>query len=143
MMLEILGKCPCGSDKTYRACCGVCHDDPSRALTAEQLMRSRYSAFALKNADYLLKTWHSSTRPRQLDLTVDHTEWRKLAIIATRQGQVGEDRGKVEFKAYYRHEHGLACLHEISRFRREQGLWFYVDGKLKPTLVLPLDSLPT
>lgn len=106
-------------------------------------MRSRYSAFALKNADYLLKTWHSSTRPRQLDLTDDHTEWRKLAIIATRQGQVGEDRGKVEFKAYYRHEQGLACLHEISRFRREQGLWFYVDGKLKPTLVLPLDSLPT
>lgn len=100
-------------------------------MTAEMLMRSRYSAFVLILGDYLLQTWHPTTRPLQLDLDGDNTEWVKLAVSNCKLGGANDQRGKVEFKAYYRFGKREACLHEISRFCREDGKWFYLDGKIK------------
>lgn len=91
-------------------------------------MRSRYSAFVLMLADYLLATWHSSTRPPTLNLDADETEWRGLQILDTRQGQPGDNHGEVEFVAHF--EGGQ--LHERSRFVHEGGRWFYVDGDILP-----------
>lgn len=100
--------------------------------TAEKLMRSRYSAFFLKLEDYLMQTWHPRTRPATLELDDDNTDWQKLEILKRHAGTTVDTRGKVEFKAYYRVPDGAGCLHEISNFVRENGVWFYVDGKIKP-----------
>lgn len=100
------------------------------AATAEALMRSRFSAFVLKNADYLVATWHPSTRPVALDLSSDTTVWQHLKIIACDEGRECDSRGEVEFAAYF--EGGQ--LHERSRFLREEGRWYYVDGEILPPL---------
>jgi SEC-C motif-containing protein len=86
-------------------------------------MRSRYSAYVLKNSDYLRATWHPSTRPAGLDISDDETPWQRLLIVST-----GEEF--VEFAAFYQG----GQLHERSRFAREGGRWFYLDGELLPPL---------
>lgn len=79
------GPCPCGAGTDYAACCGPLHRGEALAQTAEQLMRSRYSAFAVGDAEYLLLTWHPSTRPVDLHLNPAQV-WTGLDIIATRSG---------------------------------------------------------
>jgi SEC-C motif-containing protein len=92
-------------------------------------MRSRYSAFAMGDAAWLLASWHPSTRPAELSLD-DDTVWRFLDVLATRRGGPFDDDGEVEFVARWRSastgERGR--LHEVSRFVREGGVWFYVGG---------------
>jgi len=96
-------------------------------------MRSRYSAFAVGDAEYLLSTWHPSTRPEQLQLEAD-VEWRRLEILDVVAGGPGDDRGEVEFRAIWRILPGPGrardggVLHERSRFVREDGRWLYLDG---------------
>ena len=91
-------------------------------------MRSRYSAYVLKLADYLLATWHPSTRPSELDLAADTTKWLGLEV---RRHQVDDDRhATVEFVARYRIDGRGHRLHEISRFVREDGRWYYLSGEL-------------
>lgn len=92
-------------------------------------MRSRYSAFALGNADYLRETWHPNTRPADLDLDSE-VQWRRLDILATHHGGPLDTEGVVEFKAYFRDGGDRGSLHETSRFVRENRRWFYVDGQL-------------
>lgn len=89
-------------------------------------MRSRYTAFARGDAAYLLATWHPSTRPAELELEGD-TVWRRLQLVDVVEG---EEAGVVEFRASYRTPDGTGLLHERSRFAREGGRWFYVDGDL-------------
>jgi SEC-C motif-containing protein len=104
--------------------------EPAEPVTAEELMRSRFAAFKRGDADWLLRTWHPSTRPRTLDLT-DNPHWRGLQIIDTVHGEEGDAAGIVEFRAtYLRHDGGVDVLHERSRFVREDGRWLYVDGDL-------------
>ncbi len=98
------------------------------ATTAEALMRSRFSAFVLKNSAYLLASWQSSTRPPELDLSDDETHWQRLHIMASEQGTAGDSTGYVEFAAFY----DGGQLHERSRFVREEGRWVYVDGEILP-----------
>ncbi len=86
-------------------------------------MRSRYSAYALVNADYLLDTWHPSTAPGSLELGA--TQWKGLDVL---HSQHTPDAGVVEFVARYKVNGKAEKLHEISRFVREQGRWYYVDG---------------
>jgi len=118
-------RCPCLSGETYDACCGPLHAGAS-APTAERLMRSRFSAFALGDADYLLRSWHPSTRPSTLELD-DGLRWYRLDIERTERGGPFDVDGVVAFAAYYKgSERG--SLHEVSRFVRENGDWFYVDG---------------
>ena len=126
-------RCPCSSGETYGACCGPLHRGERLAPTAEALMRSRYSAFAVGDAAYLRSTWHASTRPGALELDADQ-EWRRLDVHATRAGGPFDDAGTVEFTASYRDAAtgGRGRLHEASRFVREGGVWFYVDGDVAP-----------
>lgn len=119
--------CPCGSEQRYGACCGPLHDGFA-AASAEALMRSRYSAYVLGLKDYLLATWHPRTRAADLNLdTTPPTRW--LGLQLRRHQQTGEDSAIVEFVARYRLGGGSAVrLHETSRFVREGGRWYYVDG---------------
>jgi SEC-C motif-containing protein len=123
--------CFCGSDSAYADCCGQYHRGGKTAPTAEALMRSRYSAFALQLEDYLLATWDKSKRPVRVDFSKDATTWQRLEIIACKKGKAGDNKGIVEFKAYYRFDGEEFALHEISRFTRQQGHWRYLDGAVK------------
>ena len=124
--------CPCGQCDArgqalpFTACCGryLDHDD-TPAPDAECLMRSRYTAFVQERADYLQATWHASTRPAALDFDAG-AKWLGLAVRAHRA--MGEDRAEVEFVARYRLGGRAVRLHERSRFVREGGRWYYVDG---------------
>lgn len=127
--------CPCDSARQYAECCGRWHQG-APAPDAESLMRSRYSAFALELADYLLATWHPTTRPQDLDFDArdemrPRTIWLGLAIKSRRE--TGDDSAEVEFIARCRIGGRRAeRLHERSRFVREGGSWYYVDGLLNP-----------
>lgn len=127
-MGEVMEKCPCGSGKAYRDCCAPLHHGEKSAASAEALMRSRYSAYVLKLSDYLAETWHSPTRPASLDIGSDDTPWQRLTIIATDKGNESDSEGTVEFAAYYQG----GQLHERSRFVKEEGKWFYLDGEILP-----------
>lgn len=120
-------RCPCLSGLTYDACCGRFHSGAAHAPTAEQLMRSRYSAFARGEREYLLRTWHRSTRPDDLTLDED-TRWYRLDILATSAGTPFDTSGTVEFEAFRKGPAGAGSQHEVSSFVREDGQWFYVDG---------------
>lgn len=122
--------CPCLSGEQYGACCGRFHSGRAEAATAEQLMRSRYTAFALLDAGYLLRTHYPDTAPAELVLDPD-TVWRRLDIVSTSRGGPLDTQGTVEFKAYYRHGPERGILHEASRFVREGGRWYYVDGTFR------------
>lgn len=122
--------CHCESGRLFDDCCGPLLAGSYPAPTAEALMRSRYTANVEKNTTYLLNTWHSSTRPPSIDADTIPT-WCGLSILAVNQGQQGDDRGMVEFRALYRSDSGLGVLHERSRFVFENGCWSYVDGELR------------
>jgi SEC-C motif domain protein len=93
------------------------------APTAEALMRSRYSAFAVGDVAYLLRSWHSSTRPRTVALDPAQ-RWTGLEIVSSTGGGLLHEVGTVEFRAHYQG----GVVHENSRFRREDGEWRYLDG---------------
>ena len=95
-------------------------------------MRSRYVAYVRGERDYLLNTWHASSRPEHLDLS-EQPDWQRLEIVACVAGQPGDLQGEVEFAAHYRGPLGPACLRERSRFVYEQGHWFYLDGRSAKT----------
>ena len=122
--------CPCGSSsKKYADCCGRYLDGGEAAATAEALMRSRYTAYTLGHEDYLLATWHHSTRPAALELTSEpRNHW--LGLEVKHHEQPEPDHAVVEFVARYKVGGRAQRLHEISRFVREAGQWFYVDGAI-------------
>jgi SEC-C motif domain protein len=150
-LLAAHAPCPCESGRTYFECCGPFHAfiraglvakmppgaaqtdgfhiDEVHAPTPEALMRSRYSAYVLGLADYLLATWHPSTTPGELELWP--VKWLGLEV---REHEQSGDAGVVEFVARYRsydHAGGRAeRLHEISRFVRSEGRWYYIDGQM-------------
>ncbi|WP_347108726.1 YchJ family protein [Paenarthrobacter sp. S56] len=124
------GACPCLSGGSYDECCGRFHRGEADAPTAEQLMRSRYSAFVVLDPGYLLRTWHSSTRPGSMDLDPE-LQWRRLDILGTAQGGPLDSQGTVEFAAHYRHDDERGVQRELSRFVREGKRWFYVDGDVR------------
>lgn len=109
---------------TYATCCGLSHSAERPAPDAETLMRSRYSAFVRGDVPYLLATWHTSTRPATLTLEAG-AKWLGLEV---RQHRSTEDRAEVEFVARFRVAGRAVRQHERSRFVREDGCWFYVDG---------------
>lgn len=121
--------CPCGNTQHYENCCGRYLDQGETAATAENLMRSRYTAYTLKREDYLLATWHPGTRPASLELTSE-TAHQWLGLTVKRHEQTAADHAVVEFVARYKINGRAHRLHEISRFVREHGQWFYVDGDI-------------
>lgn len=118
--------CPCGLGDDYDACCGRLHAGAA-ALTAESLMRSRYSAFAVGDAAYLLRTWHPSARPQTLSLDPGIT-WTRLAVLETRDGGIFDAVGTVRFRAVYVKDGQRGVLDETSRFVRQGKRWTYLDA---------------
>ncbi|GAA2803273.1 YchJ family metal-binding protein [Kitasatospora paracochleata] len=119
--------CPCGLPARYAECCGRLHRGEAAASTAEQLMRSRFSAFAVHDEPYLLRSWHPDTRPDAVDFDPG-MRWERLEIVGTGEGGPFHQEGTVEFRAHYREGGHAGVLHENSRFRRHQGAWVYLDG---------------
>jgi SEC-C motif domain protein len=122
--------CPCGTGRGYAHCCGPFHAG-SPAPEAAALMRSRYSAYVLQREDYLLATWHPATRPAALQLDAAPAPARLGLEVRRHEEATGADTARVEFVARHRAGGGRAVrLHETSRFVREGGRWFYLDGVL-------------
>lgn len=118
--------CPCGG-ASYATCCGPLHAG-AVAADAAALMRSRYSAYVLKLEPYLLATWHASNRPTTLDLAQDNeTRWLGLAVG---KHQAHGDQATVSFVARYRIGGRAHRMAETSRFVREDGRWYYLDGEV-------------
>ncbi|WP_036279181.1 YchJ family protein [Microbacterium sp. CH12i] len=120
-------RCPCTSGDTYEACCGPLLAGDAAAPTAERLMRSRFTAFATGDAAYLLRSWHPSTRPNELEVDAE-TRWTRLDILAKEAGGPFDTAGVVTFEAFYREDGVRASMKERSRFVREDRTWLYVDG---------------
>lgn len=123
-------KCPCGSGKAFSECCERLHKGEP-ATSPEELMRSRFAAFAVKNIDYVRNT----TDPQALSEFdeagtkewAEKSEFFKLEILsASNEG----NKGTVEFKAHFRTEGKEHVHHEISKFRKHQGTWYFRDGRV-------------
>lgn len=127
--MDVDVNCPCQSGKKYTACCERFITQQALPENAEQLMRSRYSAFVLNQRDYLLMTWQSTHRPAQLELDTS-MRWLGLRIIDTPPAQ-GEST-TVEFEARMLLNGMVDALHERSRFVLQQGRWLYTNGELLP-----------
>lgn len=124
-------RCPCQSRMRYTDCCGQFIEEKISAPTAEKLMRSRYTAYTRGNGDYLLKTWHESTRPATLDLERhSQPEWLGLKVCRTERGTADDATGTVEFIARYRADDKTEVIHEVSRFTKVAERWYYLDGEL-------------
>lgn len=124
-MVDVI--CPCGSGDELAECCGPVLAGERPAATAEQVMRSRFTAFALGDAEYLVHSWVPETRPDRVTIDPDQ-QWTKLEIIDTVDGRELAATGVVEFRAHYERAGEPGSLHERSNFRRHQGRWVYVDG---------------
>ena len=116
--------CPCGLGDDYDSCCGRLHAG-APARTAESLMRSRYSAFAVGDAGYLQRTWHPAGRPKTLALDPELT-WTRLAVLETHAGGLLDTTGTVRFRAVYVRDGKRGVLAETSSFVRPDGLWAYL-----------------
>ncbi len=122
-------QCPCGTGYLFKNCCQAIHSGERNAASAEELMRSRYSANVLKDVSYLLRTWHPEKRPEGLDVK-SIPDWTSLEIIRTEGGLQGDRHGLVEFKAVAFSTDAVHLLHEISHFEREKEQWYYVKGDI-------------
>lgn len=128
--MKSIDPCPCDPQKTFEECCGLYLNGKAVSPTAETLMRSRYSAYVKKDHNYLLRTWHTSSRPTEESLDMpDNFSWTGLEILDTEAGGTEEQSGTVEFVAHYQTSSITNRLHEKSSFVREDGQWYYVDGK--------------
>lgn len=119
--------CPCCSGKKYTVCCESYHLNKALPVLPEELMRSRYTAFALHLVDYLVNTTHSSQRPyhskKEIEQWAKENKWLKLDIVKAWDNFV-------HFKAYHQDKLGDVYEHEeLSTFKKEGEKWFYVDGK--------------
>ncbi|MDH6114936.1 SEC-C motif-containing protein [Kitasatospora sp. MAP12-15] len=121
--------CPCGLPTPYEACCGRLHQGQP-AATAEQLMRSRFTAFAVRDEAYLLRTWHPDTRPSHIDFDPG-LSWQRLEVLAATDGGPFHIEGTVVFRAHYVDDGTPGTMQEHSRFVRVEGAWVYLDALLE------------
>lgn len=117
-------KCPCNTVKDYKDCCQKAHQNINSVVTAEQLMRSRYSAFVVANIEYLQKSHHTSTRPskkekKEIEKWTKSVKWLKLEVLNSTENTV-------EFKAYFMENGVINVIHENSNFCKENGYWVYL-----------------
>ena len=123
--------CPCGTQRSYEDCCGRFHTGQQAANTAEELMRSRYAAFCTGHVDYLIATHHPSKRQAgersSLERICRETNWLELEVVDTANGSATDSEGVVEFIARYAGAQ-VGVLRERSRFVKQNGQWFYLDG---------------
>ncbi|WP_235866339.1 YchJ family protein [Serinibacter arcticus] len=122
-------RCPCRSRLTFGECCGP-YLAGGTPPTAVALMRSRFTAYALRDADHLLRTWHASTRPEALELD-DDVAWVGLQIVDSAGGRENDGTGTVHFRASYRTPTDRSVMQEVSTFVKLAGAWFYVAGNVR------------
>ncbi len=127
--------CECGSGRDYLECCGQYHQKLAMVTTAEALLRSRYCAYVREYNEYLNETWHPSTRPGDAISHNPTLKWRGLEVLEINGGGEQDASGEIEFVARYTINGRPEQLHERSRFVREAGQWFYVDGDDLPPLI--------
>lgn len=124
--------CPCGHPVSFDECCAKVHaKGAGLGTTAEMLMRARYSAYALADNGFLLRSWHPDTRPAEIAPDADPNSgitWLGLDVIDTDAGTAFDQVGEVEFKARFRRGKEHLELHERSTFARLEGNWVYIDG---------------
>lgn len=128
--------CPCCSGKAFNECCQPIIQNEA-APTALALMRSRYTVYHAGQSEYLYKTTHSSTRGQykvsEIENWSKENTWTKLEIISVEHGNIKNDNGIVEFKAYFNDKNGRQKIHhERSTFLKEDGLWYYLKGEINP-----------
>lgn len=117
--------CPCGGDD-YATCCGPLHAGVKDAATAVELMRSRYSAYAVSALDYVFRTWHPRTRPETIEPS--GLRWTGLRIVEVEGGGASDQFGIVEFVAAFADRGRRGELGERSSFERRRGRWVYVEA---------------
>lgn len=130
---DVMPDCPCGSNESYQTCCEPFINGNETPATPEQLMRSRYSAYAQGKVEYIGDTMYGrASKDFNLEAArewANTVKWMKLEVINS--GMDG-DKGHVEFIAHF-HEGGKAnALHELSEFAKKDGKWFYIDGRVPP-----------
>ncbi|BDY13611.1 YchJ family protein [Hydrogenimonas cancrithermarum] len=118
-------ECPCGSGLGYEECCGKFVEGKAHAPTAEALMRSRYAAYALKRADYIVQTALHADNRDSIASWMEKAEFFRLEIVQTKRGGVLDKKGIVEFRAWFKEEDEEYILHEISAFVKRKGRWYY------------------
>ena len=125
--------CYCGSQRFYEECCFPFISGNLKPETPAQLMRSRYSAFCIKDIEYLISTHHfSKHQPNEREIllqTIHETQWFGLKVLKTDTSQINHGIGYVEFAAFYKNSE-IGQLHENSKFIYENGQWYYLDGIL-------------
>ncbi len=126
--------CPCGSTLTFDACCSPFLSGKKLPPTAEQLMRSRYTAYTKSDVSYLKKTLAPESRGDFDAATTkqwaDQSTWKGLKILSTKRGSASDTQGTVEFTAVYEAEGKTIEHHEVSKFRKdENGQWFFIEGE--------------
>ncbi|MEV4074049.1 YchJ family protein [Nonomuraea fuscirosea] len=119
--------CPCGLPDTYQDCCGRLHRGEAAAATAEQLMRSRFSAFAVGDEAYLLRSWLPSARPAGA-VRDRRVKWTRLEVLDSSGGSVVHTEGTVRFRAHYLDRGRPGEMEENSRFVRYEGRWVYAGA---------------
>ncbi|MDH5489789.1 MAG: YchJ family protein [Rhodospirillaceae bacterium] len=130
--------CPCGSGNDFKDCCGPIIEGSAKSKTAEQLMRSRYSAHFMGNFDHVAathapeikETYNVSSAKAQ----AQNTEWVGLEITEVIAGGPNDETGTVTFTARFKENGDLHAHRERAMFRREKGEWVYVDGKINPQI---------
>ena len=130
-MLDSETLCLCGSNQEYYSCCLPYHNNTTTPATAELLMRSRFTAYAMQNESYLLESWGPTKKPVVINFSKDKVVWTKLEIVKTKKGKEKDSKGVVEFKAYYLLDNVEYVMNEISRFKKLAGRWLYLDGLVK------------
>ncbi len=129
--MSLSSPCLCGSKLEYQQCCESFHSGKTYPSTALALMRSRYTAYVLRNVAYLQETWDLTKRPAAIDFSKENITWLRLEIVEFKKGGIADNKGLVTFKAFYLQE-GIECvMNEISRFTKTNGRWFYLDGVIK------------
>lgn len=126
--------CPCGTKKNYSVCCEPIHNQHELAKTPELLMRSRYSAHVKQLVQCIIDTYHPSCHAEEFrDGIVESTEleWRKLKVLSSHLSTMSPYEGFVSFKATYSANNQLHQLKEHSRFLKENGKWYYIDGEIE------------
>lgn len=125
--------CPCGTGLTLDKCCGPYIENKKLPPTAEATMRSRYTAYVLENIDYLFDTHHESTKAdlnrEEITAWSEEAHWLGLRIIKTDAGSEKDNQGLVEFNCSYELGGKIQNHHEISHFVKENGRWYFQDGR--------------
>ncbi|MCU7932485.1 MAG: SEC-C domain-containing protein [Candidatus Thiodiazotropha sp. (ex Codakia rugifera)] len=131
-----MAACYCGSGVAYEECCGPILDGTTKAINAEALMRARYSAFAAHKAEFLHQSLHPDHRhDHDIEATrrwSENAQWMNLQVVELKGGTETDEEGSVEFIATYKEKGVVRPHHEISRFLKQDGDWYFVDGQLVP-----------